>query len=142
MSFLKKLGQILARVVQVAGVASGLMPFLGSKAQAVLTGPVNTAVNDLTAVGGVIVQVETALQGKTGPDKLAIAIPLVANIVRTSELVSGHQVGDEAKFVQGVKEIAQGVVDVLNSLKSDNVKETGDTKPIAASANTPVAVTA
>lgn len=124
MSFLKKLGQILAKVFEiVSGVGPVLTPFLGSGAAAQTA---ETAVNDLTAIGQVVVQVETAIQTPgSGSVKLAAAIPLVANIVKTSELVSGHQIANESLFIQGCTELAQGVVDVLNSLSGDSVKTSG-----------------
>jgi len=110
--------------LNVAGVGFPLLkPFLGSGEASKYA---NTAVNDLTAIGQVIVQVETAIQAPgSGAQKLQFIIPLVANIVKTSEMVTGHQIGDDALFVKGTTEIAQGVVDVLNSLKSDNVKGQG-----------------
>lgn len=124
MTFLKKLGVILARVFEiVSGVGPIIEPLLGSSAAARTA---TTAVNDLTAIGQVVVQVETAIQTPgSGPVKLAAAIPLVANIVKTSELVAGHQIANESLFIQGCTELAQGVVDILNSLSGDNVKSSG-----------------
>ncbi len=119
MTFLKKLGQLLLKGASIAaGIYPIVQPLLGSKAQAVG----GTIVNDLTLVANQVVTVETALEGKTGADKFAALLPLVAGIIRTSELVSGKEIADEAKFQLGVQEVAQGVVDVLNSIHEKEAK--------------------
>jgi len=121
MTFLKKLGTILANVAGIAlGVGPLIKPFLGSgKAASV----VSTGVNDFTAIAQVVTQIETALQGPNrGSEKLAAVIPLVANIVKTSEIVSGKKIADEAAFNKGVQGFAQGMVDVLNAIHPDEAK--------------------
>ena len=83
MTFLKKLGQILANIAGIAvGIGPIITPFLGSgkAAQAV-----NTGINDLTAIGTIIVQIETAfaaVPGSTGAQKLQASIPLIGNIIK------------------------------------------------------------
>lgn len=122
MNFLKKLGQIIATVGATAlGIGPLVAPLFGSKGQQV-TQTLGTVSNDLTAIGTVVVQIETALQGKTGQDKLAAAIALVGPIIMTSQLVSGKKIADSALLQKGIGEITQGVVDVLNSLHQDSVK--------------------
>lgn len=122
MSFLKKLGQIL---LSVAGVAAGVgpivFPFLGSGKSATIAG---TVVNDLTAIGSTIATVETAfaaVPGSTGAQKLQAAIPLISNIIKTSQLVSGKKVANQALFTTACTEYAQATVDLLNSLDSASV---------------------
>lgn len=123
MTFLKKLGQILAAGLQIVGQFFPILqPFLGSSAAAQR---VTTAVNDFTQIGQVVLQVETALQGATGTAKLAAAVPLVAQIVKTSELVSGHPIKQESEFIGGVQDLTNAVVRVLNSLGSDHISSTG-----------------
>lgn len=123
MSFLKRLGQIL---VKVAGIATGIgpiiLPFLGSGKAGQVAG---TTVNDLTAIGSTIVQIETAfaaIPGATGAQKLAASIPLIGNIIKTSELVAGKKIANEALFTQAIKEYAQATVDLLNSIHGDEAK--------------------
>lgn len=122
MNFFKKIADAIGKVLQIAGVASGLLQFLPQKQQQVAT----TTVNDLTSIGSVLLMIQTALSTATGSDKLKAALPLVVNIVKTSEMVSGHQIADEARFTLGSQEILQGVYDVLNSLKGDAVKTSGE----------------
>lgn len=116
-TFLKKLGTILVNVAGVAvGVGPIIQPFLGSgKVAAGAT----TVVNDLTAIGSTIVQIETAfaaVPGSTGAQKLQAAIPLVGNIIKTSELVVGKKIANEALFTQAIQEYTQATVDLLNSI--------------------------
>ena len=117
MTFLKKIGQIL---VNLAGIAAGvgpiITPFLGSGKAATIAG---AAVNDLTAIGSTVVQIETAfaaIPNSTGPQKLQAAIPLVGNIIKTSELVAGKKIANEALFTQAIQEYTQATVDLLNSI--------------------------
>lgn len=122
MSFLAKLGQVLATVGATAlGIGPLVAPLFGSRAGAVAQG-ITVGVNDLTAIGTVIVQIETALQGKTGADKFAAAVALVGPIITTSQLVSGKKIADAAMFQKGVNEVTQGLVDCLNALHADSVK--------------------
>lgn len=119
-SFLKKLGQVLAKGAAIAlGVEPLVVKFLGSAMPA----PVATAVNDLTAIGQMVVQAEAMLQGSgTGPQKLAAASPLVANIIQTSELMAGKKIANEAAFTAACQKITGDVADLLNSLSPDTIK--------------------
>lgn len=118
-SFLKKLGQVLAKGAAIAmGVEPLILPLLGS-AQA----PAIKAVNDLTAIGQVVVQAEALIQGDgSGPQKLAAATPLVANVIKTSELLSGKKIANEAAFTAACQGITSNMADLLNSLSPDSVK--------------------
>src|SRR5882724_1372611 len=122
MTFLKKLGTILANVAGIAiGVGPIIGPFLGSGKASQVTG---TVVNDLTSIGALIVQIETmgAAVGLTGPQKLQAAIPLIGNIIKTSEMVAGKKIANEALFTQAVQEYAQATVDLLNSIDQGEAK--------------------
>lgn len=126
MTFLSKLGKVLATVVNVISVAAGIGPiigsFLGSAASGKVSQVASTVTNDLTAIGQVVVQAEAMIQAPgSGATKLAAATPLVAQIVQTSELVSGHKIANEALFIQGCQKITSGSADVLNSLHPDGV---------------------
>jgi len=121
MTFLKKLGQLLAKAAAIAiGIGPVVFPFFGSsKAQSVAS----TAVNDLTQVSQVVISAEALLQGDgTGPAKLAAATPLVAQILRTSELVAGKKIANEDLFLAGCGKITSGVADCLNAVHPDEAK--------------------
>lgn len=118
LTFLKKLGQI---IVSVAGISTGIgpliVPFLGSgKAGTVAS----TGINDLTAIGQLVVLIEASYPADgAGAQKLQALIPLVANVIKTSELVSGKKIANEALFTKAAAGYAQATVDLLNSIHPD-----------------------
>lgn len=118
LTFLKKLGQILLNVAGVAtSVGPILGPFLGSG-----KGVVTTAVNDLTQIAQLVVQIETAfaaVPNSTGQQKLQALVPLVANVISTSQVVIGKKIQNQEQFTKGCTEVAQGMVDILNAIHPD-----------------------
>lgn len=123
MTFLKKLGSILANVAGVAlGIGPIIAPFLGSgKVQQAVT----TGTNDLTAIAQLVLQIETAfaaVPGSTGAQKLAAVIPLVGNVLSTSELVAGKKIGNVDLYNKAISEYAQATVDLLNAIHPDEAK--------------------
>lgn len=143
-SLLKKLGQVLAAGLTITSTFYPILrPFLGGGSSTPdphsVLGRIDTGVNDLTAIGTTVVQIETALNGKSGPEKLAAAVALVRPIIQTSELVSGHQIGNEAEFIASCTDITNGIVRLMNSLKSDNIKTSGDGNVASAAPAMPVA---
>lgn len=127
MTFLSKLGTYLARGVAVlTGLEPLISPLFGSKAATVAA----TAANDLTSIGQVVVQAEALIQGTgLGASKLSAVAPLVANILKTSELVSGHQISNLDLFMKASTGIASAVADLMNSLSPDGVKSQGQPLP-------------
>lgn len=134
-SFLKKIGQVLnAGLTLTSVIFPVLRPLLGSAVNTPGSAASNivTGINDFTAIGTVAIQVEAALQGQTGAAKLAAAAPLVANIVRTSELVAGHKIAQEAEFIAGCTDLTNAVVRIMNSLDSNSINTSGNPAPPAA----------
>lgn len=126
MNFLAKLGSFLAKgVALLSGLGPLVTPLFGSKSGAVI----GTVVQDLTSVGTVVVSAEAVLGAGAGPAKLAAAAPLVANIVKTSELVSGHKIANEALFMQGCTDLTNAVAEILNSLDGGAVQSQGQPLP-------------
>lgn len=134
MTFLKKLGSVLAQGIALAtGVWPLVSRFFGAGTAA--ANVATTVVNDLTQIGQVVVQAETMFQGAgTGPQKLAAATPLVANVIKTSELVSGHKIANEAGFTKACQEITSAVADLLNSLDAAAIYTYGKPLPLAPAA--------
>lgn len=121
MTFLKKLGAILAKAAAIAiGIGPIVTPFLGSgKAGAIAT----TATNDLVQIGQIVATVEAVVQTPgSGAQKLAAAVPLVKGIIQSSELVIGKKIANELLFEQACTEMTQAVVDLLNSIDQNEVK--------------------
>lgn len=124
MSFLKKLGIVLANVATTAiGIGPIVAPLFGVGGSGKVTGVIGTVTNDLTMIGSLIAQVETIYAGQdgTGAQKLKAAIALVGPVIRTSQLVSGKKIADPALMQKGIDEVTQGVADILNSLHADSV---------------------
>lgn len=129
MTFLSKLGTYLAKGI---ALATGIWPLVsnmfGSNVKAQNVG--TQIINDLTSIGQVVVQAEALIQVKgSGAQKLAAAAPLVANIVKTSELVSGHKIANETLFIQGCTDLTNAVAEILNSLDSGAVQSQGSAIP-------------
>jgi len=124
MTFLKKLGQIIASVAGIAaGVGPLVLPFLGAGKAATIE---KTVVNDLTQIGQQVVNVESIIQTPgSGAEKLRAVTPLVASIVQGSEMLYGKKVYDEALFIRGSQKIADGTADILNSVHPDEAKHAG-----------------
>jgi hypothetical protein len=121
MTFLKKLGSALASVMSIAlGVGPLVMPFLGSGKAASVAGIV---ANDFTAIGQTVLTIEAAFQAPgTGTQKLSAAVPLIAGIVKTSQMLDGKKIANETLFTQGCEQITNGMVDILNSIHPDEAK--------------------
>lgn len=124
MTFLSKLGSILLKVVAIAtGIGPLVEPFLGSGKAAAVAG---TVVNDLTSIGQVVVQAEALIQGTgTGATKLAAATPLIAQIIMSSEMISGKKIANNPLFLQGAGKVTSGIADVLNAISPDEAKTSG-----------------
>lgn len=122
MSFLKKLGMVIAQVGALAlGIGPLVSPLFGSKGDQV-GGQIQTISNDLTLIAQVVIQIETALQGQDGADKRRAAIALIGPIIRTSQIVSGKKIANAALLETGIGQITDGVVAVLNSIHEESVK--------------------
>ena len=121
MSFLAKLGKVLlTEAASITGILPVIQPLLGRNNK---LEPVAAKITDtLTLIGTSVVTIEMALNGKQGAEKFAALVNLVGPLIRTSELVAGKEIANEAMFQKGINEIAQGAVDILNSLKESGVK--------------------
>jgi hypothetical protein len=120
MTFLKKLGSILLKATEIV---TGVGPLIG-QIYPQAAGLEQRVENDLVQIGQIIVTVETLGQALNTPgaDKLKAAAPLVAQIILKSAIVGAHEIDNPMLFQQGAQKIADGMADVLNSLKPDRVK--------------------
>lgn len=119
MKWLKKVGALILKGTEfVTGFAPiAAMTFPGA------SGVINTVSTDLAEIADIILKVETMGQAlnQPGADKLKAATPLVAQIILQSAVLANHQIADPALFQAGAQKIADGMADVLNSLKSDSI---------------------
>lgn len=125
MSFLKKLGMILAKGVEVI---IGLEPIIAQIYPGAM-GATSIVVSELTQMEQIIVNIETigVALGTAGPDKLKMAAPLVAQVLLKSYALTNHSIADPVLFQQATVEFAQATVDFLNSLKADNIQTANKT---------------
>lgn len=117
MKFLTKFAQIVLKVTEVA---AGIAPIV-SAAVPGESGKIDVVSQDLAQIGTIIQQVEVMGQvlGQPGPQKLQAAAPLVAQVLLQSSILVHHQIANPTLFQQGCTKLADGMADVLNSLKDD-----------------------
>lgn len=126
MAWLKKVGQIVLKVTEIVvgfgPVVSSLIP--GDRDDKII----QVVSVDLVQISQIIQQVEVFGQalGIAGPDKLKAAAPAVAQIILASSMMAKHEIADPVLFRQGCTKVADGMADILNSLK-DKVETTGKT---------------
>jgi hypothetical protein len=123
MSFLKKFGEIVVRIVD-AITNMNLLPLLQGALSKSTTGVVSTVtkvVDRLTAAVNALITAEqmfkAAGQEKSGSAKLKAATPYVAALVHDaiSELKPGAKPKDAAAFEDACTRITAALADALNS---------------------------
>src|SRR4051812_47529302 len=122
MTLLMKIGVAILKITQIV---TGFGPLL-SQLSPQNAGTIATVQSELAQLSGVIVTVKAIGQslGIKGPDKLKAAGPLVAQVILQSSLMAHHQIDNPALFQQASTKIADGIADLLNSLKSSGVQTT------------------
>lgn len=130
-SFLKKLGTTLLTVsTQVLGIGGVVGQYLPASIQPAAT----KVMSELSQISNYVVTVETVFaalgKAKAGGDKLKAATPLVALVVKGSELVAGKHIANPALFEQGCKSITSGMADVLNSLDEGHIIVVQTSSPV------------
>lgn len=120
MTFLQKLGTILAKTLQIViGFAPAIQAAIPQA-----SGPLAVLQDKLQRIADLVVQAEAIGQalGIAGPDKLKGITPLIAQEILSSSLLVGHVITNQALFLQGAASIGSGVADVLNSLQADAIQ--------------------
>jgi hypothetical protein len=115
MTWLKKVG---LGILKATALVAGIGPMVVSEEH---EGKLVAVLDKLTQIRQVVLHAEAmgTVLGLTGEDKLRAAGPVVADIILSSALVGDRKIDDEALFKRGGTKIADGVADVLNSLKDD-----------------------
>jgi energy-converting hydrogenase Eha subunit F len=118
MKFLTKLGQIVAKVTQIATGIAPLFPQYDKE-----TGRI---VDTLNGIAAVVMNVEVfgTVLNTPGEDKLKAATPAVAQIMLSSDLLVGKKIKDAALFKTGVEKVTAGMADILNSIKEEEIGST------------------
>lgn len=125
MSFLKKLGQIVATGLQIV---TGFGPLVKQTIPGTKDDQIIDRVTDtITDIAGITQSVEvisaTLASPLSGPEKLKAAMALAEQVV-LSKIVLGKKIENPALFREGVAYITNGVVKIQNSLHQDNLEVT------------------
>lgn len=114
MSFLKKLGQIVLKII---GLWTGFSPLLSN----VIPSAGQKVLGEVTQAFGVVGTVEQMFTAAYGPDhklpsqKLAAAVPFIGQLIQNTDLLTGKKPKDEAMFTAGVQDFTSALVKILNS---------------------------
>ncbi len=118
MRFLTKIGKLILKGTRyIVGISSTVQRVSPD-------GRVETFVDKLLEIRDVIIKLEAVGQALhlTGVNKLKGAAALVAQVILGSGVMINRKIGNEAMFLQGATKMADGMADVLNSLKDDNIE--------------------
>ena len=122
MTFLAKLGSILARVV---GVATGVEPIVNTVLPNSVQAKIAPISSELTDIAGELAAAEQVFQtlqaqGNTLTDaqKLAVALPYISQIVNASPLMSNKKIANEDQFKSGLSNLTSAVEQIVNSLET------------------------
>lgn len=117
LTFLKKVGQ---DVVAASGIVSTFAPVVEAAVPS-QAAKIETVSTDFAQVAAIIQQVEVMGQvlNQPGADKLRAAAPMVAQAILQSSIMVNHEIANPALFQQAATKIADGMADLLNSLKAD-----------------------
>jgi len=123
MSFLKKFGRVLVKVI---GVVVGVGPIIGAAIPGEkddrLIGKVKDTLQEVADLVLITEGMFAGIADASGLQKLAAASPFVAQIIQRAEFMSGKEIMDEAKFSAAIQTITGGMADLLNSLKDKGVE--------------------
>lgn len=116
MSFLKKLGTVVLKII---GIATGVMPLIQSALPAGAQGEVATIEDKLNKSLGVIVTAEqmfaAAGSTKAGSAKLMAAKPFISQLMQQTELLVGKTPKNEAAYETAITNLTSAFADVLNA---------------------------
>lgn len=118
MGWLKLIGLGIVKGAQIfTGFSPMVKAHLSDKGDAV----VDHFNDTLNQAAMIVVQVEAigAALKLTGNQKLEAATPLITQLILKSDLMIGKKIDNQALFTEGVQNIVDGVVKVLNSTKED-----------------------
>lgn len=134
-SWLKKYGLTILKDI---GVVLGFVPQVVSATNTSTNSTVSTVSNTLTGIAQIVQTIEAAFAAafggtaQTGAAKLQAIQPEVSTLIQqwlAADFPGTAKIGNQTLFAQGVQEVSQGVVDILNSIESNPTT----TNPVTAS---------
>jgi hypothetical protein len=126
MTFLAKLGGILAKVLQVVtAIEPVINAVLPNSVQQRIVPVENTVNSELTDIAGELAAAEQAYQSVTAAggalndaQKLAIALPMISQVVLTSPFLQNKKIANESGFQTGITNLSIAIQDILNSTEA------------------------
>jgi hypothetical protein len=124
-SWLKKYGLTILKDI---GIVLGFVPQFSNVTNPAGNTTITKVTDTLTGIAGIIQTIEAAFAAAFGPTaqtgaaKLQAVQPEVATLIQqwlAADFPGTAQIGNQTLFSQGVTEVSQGVVDILNSLASN-----------------------
>lgn len=118
MRFLTKIGKLILKGTRyIIGISPTIQRVLPD-------GRVETFIDKLLEFQDVIIKMEAIGQvlHLSGANKLRGAGPLFAQVILGSGVMINRKIGDEAMFLRGATKMADGMADILNSLKDDKIE--------------------
>jgi hypothetical protein len=118
MGFLKKLGKIILE-------GSKFLPHVGPIIKAYTPDKVDKIIDRVTdksrEMADVVITAEAVGQALAlnGPDKLKASVPLMTQVILRSDILIGRKIDNPVLFTEGVQDLCNGWVKILNSLKDD-----------------------
>lgn len=116
MGWLKEIGLGILKGAQVfTGFSPPIKSQLSDRGDIV----VDKISDTLNEMAGLVVLTESigAALKLSGEQKLDATVPLVTQLILKSDLMTGKEINDQAKFTEGIKNLTNGVVAILNSVK-------------------------
>lgn len=116
MTFLKKLGQLVLKII---GITSEVLPLIQPQLSVI---PGEQAVVDkmnqaFTAIVTAEQMFAAANITQSGPQKLEAVKPFIAALVQQVELISGKKPKNEVLFEDAIGRMTSAMADVLNSFE-------------------------
>lgn len=127
MSWLKKLGQVVAAGSKVAGTFVPVVGIFGPMIDAMLPGDqskiisgAQVGLNQLVSIAAIVETMGT-VNGLSGADKFKTATPLITQLILRSDFMLTHKIQDAAMFEKAMMGFTQATVDLSNSLDATSI---------------------
>jgi hypothetical protein len=124
-SWLKKYGLTILKDI---GVVLGFVPQITAATNSSTNTTVSKVSDTLTGIANLVQTIEAAFAAAfgsgatTGAAKLQAIQPEVSTLIQqwlAADFPGTAKIGNQTLFAQGVQELSQGVVDILNSIESN-----------------------
>lgn len=118
MSFLSKLGNTFKSVASVVQKVSPAVPVMAGLLPTGPSGKVLDIFNGTAAIIGITEMAFTAASSeRTGPQKLAAAMPQISALLQSSDFMFDKKVTDPKAYEEGIELLTEGVLKLMQSVE-------------------------